>query len=88
VRFFAQFPDAKRVAVTGDFNDWSVEGIPLERGEDGHWTATVSIAPGCYEYRYIVDGRWVLDGDNPERVKNSYGEVNSVVVVPAPVASA
>jgi chromosome partitioning protein len=83
VHFAARFPTASQVAVTGDFTDWSVEGIPLARGEDGNWSASVPIAPGCYEYRFIVDGRWVLDRDNPERVKNSYGEVNSVVIVPS-----
>ena len=83
VRLEADFPDANQVAVTGDFTDWSVEGVPLQREADGRWLLELEIEPGCYEYKFIVDGVWKVDPLNPERVRNNYGQLNSVLVVGA-----
>jgi chromosome partitioning protein len=83
VLFHGYFPAAERVSVTGDFNDWSVEGMELERRGEGHWEAQLPIAPGCYEYKFIVDGVWTADPENPEQVRNTFGQVNSVLVVPS-----
>jgi hypothetical protein len=84
VRLEADFPDASQVAVTGDFTDWSVEGVPLQREANGLWLLELEIEPGCYEYKFIVDGVWKVDPLNPERVRNNYGQLNSVLVVGAP----
>lgn len=84
VEFVVSFPKAARVAVTGDFTDWSVAGRNLTRDESGTWRAEIPMGPGYHEYKYIVDGSWTLDPDNPERVRNGLGQLNSVVVVPTP----
>jgi chromosome partitioning protein len=83
VEFVAHFPQAARVAVTGDFTGWSVQGRPLSQGQDGRWHLEVPLEPGYHEYKYIVDEIWKVDPENPERVRNGFGELNSVVVVPA-----
>ena len=82
VSFEIELPTAREVAITGDFTDWSVEGIPLEREDDGMWRVVLPLEPGVFEYKYIVDGVWKVDPDNPERVRNSYGQLNSVLTVP------
>jgi Glycogen recognition site of AMP-activated protein kinase len=63
VRFQLAAPGAHRVALVGDFNDWSRDAIVLQPAEKpGVWTASVSIKPGRHEYAFIVDGkRWVPD---------------------------
>jgi hypothetical protein len=69
------------VVATGDFSNWSPEGIRLERGSDGTWSATLQLRPGEYQYRLIVDGEW---GNNPaaqRRVANAFGSENDVLVV-------
>jgi len=38
VRFELIAPQASSVAVVGDFNDWSMSGIPLSRAASGRWT--------------------------------------------------
>lgn len=83
VRFEVAFPSAREVAITGDFTGWSVEGLPLERGPHGTWILDLRLEPGFFEYKYIVDGVWKTDPDNPERVRNSYGQLNSVLSVGA-----
>lgn len=83
VVFHVHFPRAQHVSVTGDFADWSVEGHPLEKQSDGSWRVELALEPGVFEYKFIVDGVWKVDPTNPERVRNSYGQLNSVLTVQA-----
>ena len=46
------------------------------------YTATLDLAPGTYEYKFIVNGFWTMDPDpSREWVPNGLGTLNSVVVV-------
>lgn len=82
VRFEVVFPTAREVSITGDFTNWSVEGLPLERVEGNTWRLDLPLDAGVFEYKYIVDGVWKVDPENPERVRNSYGQLNSLLTVP------
>lgn len=82
VRFLCEFPRARSVRLTGSFNDWSAEGVPLVRRDDGLWECQLAIPPGEHEYRYIVDGAWTEDPHNTDAVQNEFGGVNSVLAVP------
>jgi chromosome partitioning protein len=82
VVFLGDFPNAERVGVTGSFCAWSPDGIPLERRDDGLWTARAVLSPGVHEYRYIVDGAWLPDPHNETTTPNEFGGVNSLVTVP------
>jgi hypothetical protein len=42
--------------------------------------ATMS-APGNSEYKFIVDGKWILDPDNKLYEENQYGTGNSVLCI-------
>lgn len=44
--------DADRVSVSGTFDDWDPEAHPLEL-VDGAYTATLSLAPGVYAYKFV-----------------------------------
>jgi chromosome partitioning protein len=82
VVFTLNAPAAAEVAVTGEFTQWSRQGVMLERDEgDGLWKAVVDIAPGEYEYRFIVDGVWIRDPNNQDYVRNEFGQENSLLVV-------
>jgi hypothetical protein len=83
VLFEADFPQAHEVAVTGDFTGWSVEGEAMVRQPDGRWRVELPIEAGVFEYKFIVDGVWKVDPLNPEKVRNRYGQLNSVVQVAA-----
>lgn len=76
VRFTYFAPDARTVFIAGDFNGWG--RTPMEMDENGFWTIVIELRPGRYEYKYIVDGEWVSDPDNPVV---SGGYQNSVIVV-------
>lgn len=74
---------AETVALCGEFNGWSADDIQLERDGDGTWRATVALEPGrSYRYRYLLDGeRWENAWQADRYVQNSFGSVDSVVVV-------
>lgn len=80
--FVTLCPEAKQVAVAGDFNGWDPSRTPLNtNGHKGRWTVELPLSEGRYRYRYVVDGRWQQDPYNENSEVNEYGEYNSVVEV-------
>ena len=75
--------EADTVALCGEFNQWSVGDIQLERDRDGVWRAVVALEPGrSYRYRYLLDGeRWENASDAGQYVANPFGSVDSVISV-------
>lgn len=80
VRFVIREPGAQRVSLVGDFNGWSHDAAPLEASIDGAvWTLTLPLAPGRYEYAFVVDGeRWVAD-PSARSVQDEFGGETSVL---------
>jgi 1,4-alpha-glucan branching enzyme len=74
-------PGAEKVYVAGDFNNWRAGDLRLRRDSTGPWQIALSLAPGRYEYRFIVDGEWQDDPDAMARVPNEFGSNNSVLEV-------
>lgn len=54
-------PSAKSVWLAGDFNGWDPRRTPMHREATGHWTCALDLQPGSYEFRYVVDGNWIVD---------------------------
>ena len=81
VRFELTLPEAKSVCVAGSFNDWRPAVSPMVRLGDGRWVKCLSLPPGRYEYRFLVDGQWVADPAAKELVPNGDGGWNAVLVV-------
>jgi chromosome partitioning protein len=77
--FVAHFPSARDVAIAGDFNNWNP--LRMTGGADDTFQAVVSIKPGKYRYRLVVDGRWQADPHNRFAEPNPFGELDSVVEV-------
>jgi 1,4-alpha-glucan branching enzyme len=71
-------PGAMSVLLVGDFTHWQQKGIPMRKGRDGVWTASVELPPGKHHYRFIVDGEWRDDPECTLRVPNAYGSENMV----------
>jgi 1,4-alpha-glucan branching enzyme len=61
INFICNAPDAKRVTVVGDFNDWDPNAHPLRRQVDGTWSAQVTIGHGHHHYLFLVDDKPTLD---------------------------
>lgn len=74
------FSDAKKVIVTGSFNNWSYEQYQMTN-ENGAWTYSMYLQPGKYTYKFIVDDSWLIDPANPNWEENELGTGNSVLWV-------
>lgn len=75
-------PHAREVSVAGSFNLWQPTATPLTLSGEGKWVVELSLPPGRYEYRFIVDGEWVDDPAATEVVPNPHGGANALLVVP------
>ena len=74
-------PAAKQVFVAGSFNNWQPEQTPLVAAGNGRWTGDLKVAPGLYEYLFVVDGQWLPDPKATQSVENPFGGRNSVLKV-------
>ena len=77
--------DANDVRIAGDFNGWvpdkGVRSLIESEGQTRVWTKILRLAPGTYQYRYVVDGEWRADPENPKITSSVVGGRNSVLVV-------
>lgn len=72
------FPDARVVAVAGDFNRWNQSQFLFAK-EGGDWVCRVDLPAGTYQYKFIVDGNWLTDPNNPKVVHDVRGFENSLL---------
>ena len=88
VRFAISAPEARSVALVGDFNGWARSGTELFASEvAGVWTITLPLPPGRHQYAFLIDGeRWVVD-PTAGIVSDDFGTETSVVTVSGPGAS-
>jgi hypothetical protein len=87
VTFHAYEPHAKRVTLAGEFNDWSPVAAPMQPRDDGHWSITLDLAPGRYQYKFVIDEHWLPYLNAHENVPNEHGTLNSVIEVHNPSQS-
>lgn len=78
-RLFA--PQAKRVNLAGTFNNWSHSDLSAKKDSKGNWSVKVSLRPGRYEYKFVVDGNWLNDPSCSTTTSNSFGTQNSIIEV-------
>lgn len=73
------FENAKEVFVAGSFNNWSAKTDKLQR-KGTIWIVDIEAEPGKHTYKFIVDGRWILDPNNPNKHKDGDHE-NSMIEI-------
>lgn len=73
------YPNARIVAVAGSFNNWNQSQFLFTRVGD-EWICKINLPPGKYEYKFIVDGNWLVDPRNPKTKNDDRGNENSVLV--------
>ena len=86
VQFVLVAPDAKKVAVVGDFNGWDAQhaGYQAQHRGGGVWSVTAPVPVGHHRYSFVVDDSvWVADPTAPRVVDNDFGVPNSAIVVPS-----
>ena len=80
VRFaFSSNNGVQSVLLAGDFTDWLPRRMKKQR--DGLFVSILALPAGSYQYKFLVDGEWTADQDNPDYSINTFGTANSVVTV-------
>lgn len=70
------------VFVAGEFNGWDPTAKRLvDKDGSGVYSAAVTLAPGEYEYKFVINGIWCVDPNCREWRQNSLGTLNSVLKV-------
>lgn len=85
VQFVFVAPEAQKVVLVGDFNNWDSAATPLtSEGSPGVWTVSIPLTSGRHQYGFVVDDKeWRIDPNAPKAAEDSYGTPNSVVTVSA-----
>jgi Glycogen recognition site of AMP-activated protein kinase len=82
VIFSLEAPAQAVVQLAGNFNNWVPESLQFTYSHGTQvWHKTISLKPGSYEYKYVVDGRWLLDPHNSRAIHDPYGGLNSILNV-------
>jgi 1,4-alpha-glucan branching enzyme len=69
------------VYLAGNFNNWKASANVMKKDKKGIWKAVLSLRPGRYEYRFLVDGNWENDPACCDCVPNEFGSQNCVRIV-------
>lgn len=72
------FENAKEVRISGSFINWVNPGITMIK-QDSVWTYSFHLEPGKHSYKFIVDGKWIIDPNNPFFENNEYNTGNSFI---------
>ncbi|MDA1026589.1 MAG: hypothetical protein O3A19_09190 [Planctomycetota bacterium] len=71
--FSIHAPNAELVELTANFNGHRERTLAMRRGADGEWV--IRLHPGliCDVYRFRINGRFVLDPDQPVALRGLDG---------------
>ena len=81
ITFHLEAPSASSVKLAADFTDWEKSPLGMVKSEDGPWFVFVSLSPGSYSYRFIIDGKWCDDPHSDLYEPNPFGSANAVIKV-------
>ena len=82
VVFTVHAEKGKAVYVAGEFNKWNPTAKKMAyKPKNGIYAATLKLAPGTYQYKFVIDGTWCADPENVNAVANDQGTFNSVIEV-------
>jgi glucoamylase len=79
---FAYFGNGKDVEIVGDFTGWKQCGYKFQNLSDSKVLTASFPHPARVEYKLIVDGKWITDPLNPNKIDNGVGGENSFFTMP------
>jgi chromosome partitioning protein len=79
VSFSVMAPEAKEVHLVGDFNNWKIDETSRMDKEKDNWKKKINLTHGKYRYRFVIDGKWTEDTNNPNKETNPFGEMDSLL---------
>lgn len=80
IRYAPLKTSVRKVQIAGDINSWNPSENDFKL-EDGVWKSILYLNPGRYQYKLVVDGKWINDPANMDSASNGIGGYNSVLEV-------
>lgn len=71
---------ANQVLISGSFNGWNPVGLVMYKSKGG-WELPIALPSDNYQYKFVVDGKWMCDNTLPKVRNVQDGEENNVVTV-------
>jgi pullulanase len=82
---FQYVGEADRVRVAGSFTSWADGALDMTKNADGVWQLTKTLAPGTYEYKFIVgESGWMPDPGNKLFIGDNSGLYLPGLIINAP----
>ncbi len=72
------FNNARIVCVSGDLNNWNPTSFRMKQ-VGGEWVFPAHLNKGKHRYKFVVDGKWILDPANKLWEQNEFRTGNSVL---------
>ena len=72
--------EGREVYLIGTFNEWAPAQLRMV-WKEGVYAIGLPLAPGRYEYKFVVDGEWREDPACRHRVPNAFDSFNSVIEI-------
>lgn len=68
------------VQLCGTFDDWKVKHNMLFDQLSSQWFVTLHLKKGTYDFKFIIDGEWRANMDQPV-AKDAQGNYNNVITL-------
>ena len=81
INFICNAPQAQKVSLVGDFNNWNASAHPMKQMPDRAWLLNLELRHGHHLYAFLVDGVLTLDPRGQGIARNDKGERVSLVPV-------
>jgi len=79
VTFKVTADPGSKIFLAGSFNNWDPSSKEMTDPKGtGQFAVTLPLAPGTYQYKFVINGAWCVDPDCADWEKNSLGTLNSV----------
>lgn len=77
------YEKAKNVELAASFNNWTHgKKNSLKMQKNGlAWELPIYLKEGTYTYKFVVDGKWITDPENPYSRADGHDGMNSVIAL-------
>ena len=83
MEFAIYLPKVRNLTLVGSFNNWNPEHDPMLAEGNGMFRRKIKLEAGEYIYKFIAEGKWMLDKYNSEtRFDPNIQELGSFLKVP------
>ncbi len=80
VLFNVSAKSGSQVFVAGTFNNWDPTATPLQDTlANGQFKTSLRIPIGTHEYKFVINGLWIMDPKCLEWITNNHGSLNNVI---------